>query len=248
LGDGGAATVGGRSARTLRRRADSMSTGERQFHDLCTSQDRAGLNAPAPWAILQMPLAAARAGTKPRTFMSIHRRHTSRVLACALMFGQAGTAAAQSAQPTTPQQTTATYDDWIVRCETRQGPPAQKTCEMVQFTQLKGRAGVLTQIAIGRPVKARPVKIVIQVPIGVWLPTGVKLVPDGAGAALAATFKRCTPAACFADVDVKDDVIRKFKTAAKPGKLAFRDANQKEVSLPVSFKGFNAAFEALSKE
>ena len=43
----------------------------------------------------------------------------------ALLVAAAGVAAAQ-----TPQQTTATYEDWIVRCETLAGPPPKRTCEM----------------------------------------------------------------------------------------------------------------------
>ena len=81
---------------------------------------------------------------------------SSRIVACALLVGPAGSVAAQPAAPA-PQQTAATYEDWIVRCETQPGPPPQKACEMVQFTQLKGQAGVLTQIAIGHPVKGQPI-------------------------------------------------------------------------------------------
>ena len=172
---------------------------------------------------------------------------SSRIVACALLLGGAGSVAAQPAAPT-PQQTTATYDDWIVRCETLPGPPPQKTCEMVQFTQVKGQPGVLTQIAIGRPVKGQPIKLVIQVPISVWLPAGVKLVPGAKDAGVTATFKRCVPTACFADVGVRDDTIRKFRSTTEAGKLQFKDANQKDVALPVSFKGFGPAYDALLKE
>src|ERR1044071_9648044 len=102
--------------------------------------------------------------------MSRRHRQCSGILACALLAGAAGVAMAQ-----TPQQTTATYEDWVVRCETQAGPPAKKSCEMVQFTQRQGQ-GVISQVSIGHPVKGLPSKIVIQVPAGVWLPSGVKLV------------------------------------------------------------------------
>ena len=181
--------------------------------------------------------------------MTRRRQQSSGILSRAIFAGAilAVQTAAVSAQPA-PQQTTATYEDWIVRCETKPGPPVAKTCEMVQFTQVKGQQGVLTQIAIGRPVKGQPIKLVIQVPISVWLPTGAKLVPDSRDVGVSATFKRCIPTACFADVDIKEDTIRKFKAATDSGKLQFQDANQKDVALPVSFKGFGTAYDALSKE
>jgi invasion protein IalB len=179
------------------------------------------------------------------------------LLACLLtglaLFGLPGIAVAQAPAPppaqSAPQQTTATYEDWIVRCETQPGPPPQKFCEMVQFTQMKGQGGgVISQIAIGRPVKGQPVKLVIQLPIGVWLPTGIKLAVGAKDPGLLTTFKRCIPAACFADAEIKDDTIRKFRTATEAGQIQFKDGNQKDGTLPVSFKGFGTAFDALAKE
>lgn len=186
----------------------------------------------------------------------------ARLLACALLVGSAGHAAAQkkAAPPATPpaapatgqeappQQTSATYEDWIVRCETRPGPPVQKACEMVQFTQLKGQQGVLTQIAIGQPVKGQPIRVAMQVPISMWLPTGVKLVMNDKDEGTLAEFKWCVPTACFGIVEIKDDVLNKWRSASEPGKLLFKDGNQRDIALPVSFKGFATAYDALAKQ
>jgi invasion protein IalB len=154
--------------------------------------------------------------------------------------------------PSAPQQTTATYEDWIVRCETHAGPPPQKFCEMVQFTQVKGgqggQGGIISQVAIGRPAKGQPVKLVIQLPIGVWLPTGIKLMAGAKDAGLLTTFKRCLPQACFTDAEINADMIRKFRTTTEAGQIQFKDGNQKDASLPVSFKGFGTAYDALQKE
>ena len=163
------------------------------------------------------------------------------ILAGALLLAAVDAAAAQ-----TPQQTTATYEDWIVRCETVAGPPPKKNCEMVQSTQMQGQ-GVISQVAVGRPIKGQPVKIVVQLPNGVWLPTGVKLVAGASDPGLTATFKRCL-AGCFADFEIKDETIKKFRSMTEPGHIQFKDGATKDVSLPLSFKGFGAAFDALSKE
>src|SRR3954447_9349007 len=103
------------------------------------------------------------------------------ILAAALLLAAVSAVSAQ-----TPQQTTATYEDWIVRCETVAGPPPKRSCEMVQSTQMQGQ-GVISQVAVGRPVKGQPVKIVVQLPNGVWLPTGVKLVVGAGDPGLTAT-------------------------------------------------------------
>jgi len=145
------------------------------------------------------------------------------------------------------QQTTASYQDWTVRCVLPEGQ-TQKQCEMIQSASVQGQAGPISQIAIGRPVKTEPVKVVFQLPVGVWLPRGAKLVFDSKAPALEATFKRCLPAACFADAELKDNIIKKLRGVTEQGHLDFEDGNRRPVTLPVSFKGFGQAFDAMAKE
>jgi invasion protein IalB len=142
-----------------------------------------------------------------------------------------------------PQLTTATYDDWTVRCEVHD---TTKTCEMNQTSQMQGRP--VSQIAIGRPNKTAPLRIVFQVPINVWLPAGVTLVADEKDPGMSATFKRCVGNGCFADADLPDLVLRQLSAQAQNGKLLFKDAAQRVVTIPVSFKGFEPAFEAMTRE
>jgi invasion protein IalB len=119
---------------------------------------------------------------------------------------------------------------------------------MVQFTQIKGQQGVLTQIILGKPVRGQPTRLAIQVPTSSWLPTGVKLVTGDKDPGVHAEFKWCVPNGCIAQTDIKEDSVRKFRTAAEGGKLLFKDASQRDIALPVSFKGFGAAYDALAKE
>jgi invasion protein IalB len=124
---------------------------------------------------LSILLLAAGAASIGHTITNCRARHLLLAWIGPALAATAGTVSAQTASPT-PQQTTASFDDWIVRCETRTGPPLQKTCEMVQFTQAKGQQGVLSEVAIGRPIKGQPFKIAVQLPIGIWLPAGVRIV------------------------------------------------------------------------
>jgi invasion protein IalB len=142
-----------------------------------------------------------------------------------------------------PQLTTATYDDWTVRCEMHD---AIKTCEIEQTSQIQGQP--VSQIALGRPSKGAPFRIVFQVPINVWLPAGVTLVLDDKDPGISATFKRCVGNGCFADSDLNDETIRKLRARTANGKLLFKDATQRDVTIPVSFKGFGSAFDAMSKD
>jgi invasion protein IalB len=154
-----------------------------------------------------------------------------------------GLAAGSSALAQTPRLTTPTYDDWTVRCETVE---AGKTCEIEQTSQVQGQP--LSQIAIGRPSKGEAVRIVFQVPINVWLPTGVSLIWDDKDPGIGASFKRCVGGGCFADADLSDGAIKKLRARTEKSKLVFKDAAQREVTVPVSFKGFDTAFDAMAKE
>ena len=147
----------------------------------------------------------------------------------------------------TPQRTTATFEDWTLRCET-QGTPPVRSCEVVQSVSIQGQPNPLTQIAVGRAAKGEPLKAVFQVPINVWLPSGVKLVYDEKEPGITATFKRCVPNACLSDVDLKDDMIKKLRARTENGRIEFKDAAQRDVAIPVSFKGFGQALDAMAKE
>jgi invasion protein IalB len=134
----------------------------------------------------------------------------------------------------TPQRTTASYGDWVVRCETTPGPPPQKNCDMEQLAQVQGQAQPISRVAIPLPPKGEGPKMFIQLPINV---------------SFAAPFRRCVPAGCFAEVELKDDLQKKFRAAAaEPGKIVFKDAGDRDVTIPLSFKGFAQAFEALLKQ
>lgn len=147
-----------------------------------------------------------------------------------------------------PQRTTATYEDWIVQCELRTGPPAEKLCDMAQVTQVKGRNIPFSRVAIPRPVRGQPIKLVVQLPVNASFATKVRIQANDGDAGVAMPFARCVPSGCFADFELRDDILRKFRAASSTGKLTFADAGGRDVTVPMSFKGFAQAYEALIKE
>ena len=148
------------------------------------------------------------------------------------------------------ERTTATYDDWVLQCAVQAGPPAHKTCDIEQLTQMQsqGRSVPLSRIAIGRPEKGQPARLTVQVPVNVYLRTEVRVQASTSDPGLAAPFDRCLPVGCFADFILKDDAIKKFRAATAAGKMTFQSANGQSVAIPLSFKGFGPAFDALHKQ
>lgn len=159
-------------------------------------------------------------------------------------------AAAQEPGSGEPQQTSATYDDWVVQCQTRAGPPAEKFCEMQQVTQaqVQGASHPFSRVVIPRPEKGQPVKLIVQVPVNVSFHTEVRIVTGDADPGLNAPFAQCVPSGCFAEFELKDDTIRRLGAISAPGKLTFADAGGHDIAVPISFKGFTQAFDALLRD
>ena len=56
------------------------------------------------------------------------------------------------------------------------------------------------------------------------------------------------PAGCFAELELRDDVVKRLCTATERGRITFKDPGDHDVVIPLSFKGFGNALEALAKE
>jgi invasion protein IalB len=148
--------------------------------------------------------------------------------------------------PQEPQSTTATYGDWLVRCVTQPGPPPQKNCDMEQVAQNSGGQPI-SRVGIPMPAKGQPPRLIILLPNNVSIAGGVK-VEVAKDRALALPFRRCVPAGCIADTDLKDEELKHFRAETEPGKILYRDAGDRDVVIPISFKGFAQAFDALLKQ
>jgi invasion protein IalB len=146
------------------------------------------------------------------------------------------------------QSTSATYEDWTVHCATRAGPPPQKLCEMEQLSRLQGKEQPFSRVAIARPEKGKPIALVVQLPVNVWLATGVRIEIGGKDAGPSAPFTRCGPAGCFAAIGLTDDAQKRFRAGTEPGRILYKNAARQDVAIPLSFKGFGQAFDALAKD
>jgi invasion protein IalB len=148
----------------------------------------------------------------------------------------------------TPQRTTATYGDWTVRCEVAPGPPAQKNCEMDQVAQVQGQAVPISRVLIPLPPKGEPPKLYIVLQVNVSFTVPLKITVDAKDASISTPFRRCIPAGCIAEFELKDDLQKKFRAATETGKILYKNSGDQDVAIPVSFKGFAQAYEALLKQ
>lgn len=164
---------------------------------------------------------------------------------------QAQAAPAPAVVDQNPQRTTASYGDWVVRCETVAGPPPQKNCEMDQLaqTQVQGQTAPISRVLIPLPAKGEPPKLYVQLPVNVSFTAPLKITVDAKDAGISTPFRRCVPNGCIVEIDLKDDLQKKFRAAAaEPGKIVYKNAGDQDMTIPLSFKGFAQAFDALVKQ
>jgi invasion protein IalB len=166
--------------------------------------------------------------------------------ATAVLLGVAIAVIAQGARA--QQSTAATYEDWTLRCSTSASSPPQKSCDIEQLSHLQNNEQPFSRVTIPRPEKGKPVLLAIQVPVNVWLATGIRIEVGGKDAGLSAPFTRCGPAGCFASITLNDAAVQTFRAGTAPAAIVFANAAQQQVTIPLSFKGFSQAFDALARE
>ena len=137
------------------------------------------------------------------------------------------------------------YKDWVVACEQPEGAKLEY-CYIFQNIELKTGEPLL-QVAIGflqqEQNKDKQPAAIFTVPLGVFLPNGVKLKVDD-GQQVQIPIQRCTRGGCQAVVGLKNAMVQTMKKG-RQAHLTFADATQREISVPISLIGFTAGYNAL---
>ncbi|MBB4199612.1 hypothetical protein CCR94_14935 [Rhodoblastus sphagnicola] len=152
-----------------------------------------------------------------------------------------------------PATTTATFGDWLMRCQRLgEADKAQKVCEIVQTIQA-GPQGQqqqpIAQLAFGRVKSSDPWRITAHLPNNILLPSVVRFTTGEKDAKpTELSWRRCVPVGCFADASATDAQWKYYRAQTENGALDFTDGVGRPVKLPISFRGFAQAADALAKE
>ncbi len=135
-----------------------------------------------------------------------------------------------------------------MRCQAQ--PSGGKACEVAQTIALKPQAGqkgpqLIAEVVFGKLSKDQPMYLVVQLPLGAWLPAGVSLSADKL-TPIHAIFTRCVQT-CMAESALTAANIGSLKGHNGAGRLELQDGGQHPVALPLSFKGLNQALAARDK-
>jgi invasion protein IalB len=150
----------------------------------------------------------------------------------------------------TPVQTTATYGDWVLRCaHTGEGGTGPQTCEVVQTLVLQGQQQPIAQVAIGSIDKTSGLRLTVVVPTAISFSKAAYIVGAAGTANLFdLAWRRCLPSGCFADIVLTADALKMIRARSDPANLVFRDAGERDITLPFSMRGLSQSLDALGKE
>lgn len=158
--------------------------------------------------------------------------------------------------PAEPGATTASYGDWVLRCQRLAGG-SQQICEVGQSMRVQGQTAPVAHLAIGRSPGQDGLRVTVLLPPSVTFPSGVRVGDAGRAGAEAGketdhgvdlAWRRCLPGGCVADGPVQEPVLQSWRKAEEAGRIGFRDAEGREVAVPVSFRGLGPALDALARE
>lgn len=148
----------------------------------------------------------------------------------------------------TPERTTASFGNWIMRCEII-GTPAKRICEAAHIITPQGQNNPIAQVAIGKTAPGDGKQLTLVLPTNVALTNQSQItVANAAFAPIELVWQRCMPGGCFASASIADSALAALGAQTEPGRILFKDASGRDIALPLEFRGLAQALEALSKE
>jgi invasion protein IalB len=147
-----------------------------------------------------------------------------------------------------PQMTTASFGDWIERCQrVSVNGERLRLCEVSLTVTAQGQNAAIAQLAIGRVKKADPLRVTLVLPVNVGFPSAPKIDIGDAGDPMELAWRQCVPAGCFAEAPFSGDTQRAWREA-KSAKVESKAANGQAFNFPISLRGLPQALDAMAKE
>ena len=148
-----------------------------------------------------------------------------------------------------PAMTSATYGDWILRCQrVADGSTTKRLCEVAQTVRLSQGRDAVAEVAFGHVNGEKALRVTALLPTNILLPGAVSIAGgDKPAPALDLQWRRCVPVGCLADAAATDEAVRTWRGQAAAGRLDYKDGVGHDVTLPLSFRGLAQALDALEK-
>ena len=141
-----------------------------------------------------------------------------------------------------PEQTTATYEEWTVRCAARTETPP---CDMLQVAISQEDGRQVLRLSLAHLGEGDRIGMQALIPLGVRVSGGVLVQVDGEAVAFEGFgFTRCEPGGCFIEGVIDEASLGAFMRGQE-GALAVLDSAGRPRAVRLGFAGFTAAFKAM---
>jgi invasion protein IalB len=141
---------------------------------------------------------------------------------------------------------TKSFKDWGYKCEQPKGAD-KELCFIFQRISSKEGDKRIADATIAYLPKVNEPVLVVTLPLGVFLPAGIKLqIDDSKDDSARAQFIQCIQDGCQARVKLENKMVNKMKSGKKMI-VAFLTPQQKQLAFPISLSGFTAAMNSLKK-
>ena len=156
-----------------------------------------------------------------------------------------------------PQETSATYDDWVLQCRAMSNgninsneKARHRNCEIVQTLRSSGGGqsvgAVVAQLALGRLQTSGPLTLTAALPVELSLPGAASIhMAEDDKAPIILNWRKCFAQACFASAEILETEMVAFGTSKAPT-IEWLSSNGQVIRIPISFKGFDRALGALN--
>lgn len=131
---------------------------------------------------------------------------------------------------------------WSVQCSAT-AREAPVDCAIEQRAVVSENGRLLTQLTIRVPADTRKPVMMVQTPLGPFLPEGISLDVDG-GDAVKLDYQTCDANGCYAGSPVSDQLLQSMFRGQKLN-LTIRALNKQEIKIPLELTGFTAAYRKI---
>lgn len=137
----------------------------------------------------------------------------------------------------------AVHGEWQLRCGQPPGSSVEK-CGLVQSVKAEDRPNVALTVVFLKSFDGKTRLLRVVAPLGVLLPTGLGLKIDDVDVGHA-SFLKCGPAGCVAEVVADDALIEKMKTGSNAVFIIFQTP-EFGIGVPISLAGFSDGLTELN--
>ena len=134
---------------------------------------------------------------------------------------------------------------WTIRCETVSSHQ-HNSCIMYQEILLKKDGLPVLQFSIGLAEVGQDPIVLVTLPLGIYLPTGVSLMIDEQEK-VNFPIERCDPDGCHMLVTLTDDRVDTLKNAREL-RVFFNDSENSPIVISLSLFGFKEAFRKINPD